>query len=369
MDFSISETQKNLLHRLDAFLDGCGFDDAYFLGCEAANELPAAFFQALVQSGFGLLGIPEAYGGNPADALTLVLAAERLGARGFPPTLMMNVLQAKDMLAFGTPAQQQTVFRYLTQHGTGCFSFAISERLKETLATHQNGRVILSGHKAYITNGMAAPYILVLAKEADLEERPSSMYFVPKNAPGMVLKPLGRAGLDAELFLEDVTLDEDSLIGKQGEGFLQLKKHLEMERFAIAVSCLGMAECVFQDAVSYIGPRFAKKPGPDYQLVQEKLTYMHLKLQNMKRMVYELAWQKDQGESIRLSVSLSKLYCAQAAYEVADDALQLLGGQAYRDTHRVFRYWKELRGHRIGGGTDENMIQTAGKQILRQFTT
>ncbi|MDR1184405.1 MAG: acyl-CoA dehydrogenase family protein, partial [Coriobacteriales bacterium] len=101
MNFGKSEEQELLLESLDEFLDGCGFDDSYFKDCWDNGKISAEFSKAMLDAGFGKLGIPEEYGGTEVDLQTLVLLAERLAERGYPTDVIGNALQVDDMLTFG----------------------------------------------------------------------------------------------------------------------------------------------------------------------------------------------------------------------------------------------------------------------------
>ena len=101
-------------------------------------------------------------------------------------------------------------------------------------------------------------------------------------------------------------------------------------------------------------------------LIQEKIVNMKIKIMNMKNLCYECAWTKDNGISIRNESALCKLYCAQAANEVIDDALQIMGGLGYTIDCRISRLWRDARNYRIGGGTDEIMIHIAGRGLLKE---
>ena len=94
---------------------------------------------------------------------------------------------------------------------------------------------------------------------------------------------------------------------------------------------------------------------------------MYLKIENMRNMIYSAAADIDEGKSARISSAMCKYYCARALFEVADDAMQVLGGIGYTNDHRVSRVWRDARANRIGGGTDEIMIHILGRQLLKQF--
>ena len=109
---------------------------------------------------------------------------------------------------------------------------------------------------------------------------------------------------------------------------------------------------------------FFVKTKLDIAKMQEQLVEMELRLRTMALLVYETAWKLDRGTAGKEDVPLLKLYASREGFAVADMAMQLLGGKGFSDKSRVFACWKELRGYRIGGGTDAVMIQSAGRRLL-----
>lgn len=379
MDFRKTEEQELLLESLDEFLDNCGFDDAYFAEKWQKNEPTNEFDKAFLDSGFGLLGIPEEYGGTHVDLVTMVMVAERLASRGFPTTCMSNALQVDDMLTFGNEEQKKIVFEHLMKTGQSCFSLGLTEPQAgsesanlATTATHKDGKVIINGHKCFISNAKEFPYILVMCAEADVEGHPASMYFVPNDAPGVTIHEMHKIGLHigsmCEIYLENVELPESALVGKMGMGFIQEMKNFEIERLVMAAGSLGMATCAFEDAAKYANQRvqFGKTIG-SFQLIQELITESYVKILNMRNLCYYTASKKDNGESIRTESGLAKYYCARAGFEVVDDAMQIMGGIGYTEDCRISRIWRDIRMNRIGGGTDQIMVHTTSRQILKMY--
>ena len=129
-----------------------------------------------------------------------------------------------------------------------------------------------------------------------------------------------------------------------------------------------MAYCAFEDAAKYANQR---EQGGEmiarYQLIQEKFCNMQIRLTNMRNMLFEIAWKFDNGLMGRGDCSMAKYYCANASFEVVDDALQVLGGLGVTGHHRAARFWRDLRVDRVSGGTDEMMILTAGRAVLKAY--
>jgi crotonobetainyl-CoA dehydrogenase len=135
----------------------------------------------------------------------------------------------------------------------------------------------------------------------------------------------------------------------------------------LAAASLGAAEAAYEDAATYANQRVQfGQPIGSYQAVQHKITDMALRIENMRNLIYKVAWMMDNQMPVRVENALCKLYVAQAAFEVCDDAMQLLGGMGYMMDHRVQRLWRDVRLMRIGGGTDEIMYNIAGPQLLKK---
>jgi alkylation response protein AidB-like acyl-CoA dehydrogenase len=380
MDFGLTDEQQLLLESLDELLEReC--PESYIADLDATHQPPTTFRRAMNEAGFGSLGFPEEFGGTPSDALTLVMLAERVARQGLNNGYGLELLQAKDILEFGSVEQQEEVLGLLaagdvpfalgfTEPGAGSDSSAMS-----TSAVHHDGMVTFNGTKTLITNALQSKYLLLMAKNPDVEDprKAISMYLVPMDAPGVTTnkleKILWKISDSCEIFLDDVTLPESCLVGVKGNGFKQLMRNFELERLVIAANCLGMAQCAFDDAATYAAQRVQfGKPIGSFQLIPLKLTDMAIKLENIRNFVYKTAWMVDQELPLKSQGALCKRYSAMAAFEVADEAMQIFGGVGVTIGTRVSRLWLDLRGHRFGGGTDEIMVHIAGRQIVKDHS-
>lgn len=379
MDFRKTEEQELLLESLrEIIAREC--PEEYVRECDEKGLYPERLTKALSDNGFSMLGVPEEYGGTPVDTLTLMLVAEEIAKQGAPAYIFGSALQIHNMLSFGSEEQKRITMEYVkkgekafclgfTEPQAGSDSYAIS-----TTFTRKNGKVYINGHKTFISDAARCPFMLCMTRDFSVTDlsRAFTMWWVPMNAPGVRIERLRKIGWrmidNCEVYLENVELEEKDMVGQEGCGFLHLMENFEVERLLMAASVLGMAECAFEDAVRYANNReqFGKRIG-SFQLIQEKITYMALKIENMRNLVYKCAWEKDNGISIRISSALAKLYCAQAANEVIDDAVQIMGGLGYMTDTRVARLWRDARIFRIGGGTDQIMIHIAGRNILKQY--
>lgn len=380
MDFSLTEEQELILGSVRELI-ARDFPEEYFKKCDQTHTYPAEFMQALADNGITMLGVPEELGGTPADVLTQMLVIEEVGRMGAPAFLLSATHNIHNMLGFGNADQLRMTAEAVGSTGIPAYSLAITEpqagsdnNMLATTYTRRNGKVYLNGQKNFITGAADYPYMLVVARNPEVEDSKNSfsLWWVDPKAKGVRLSPLYKVGWrmvsNCEVFFDDVELDESALVGQEGKGFLHLMKNFEIERLTISAYSLGPAECAFEDAARYANQRiqFGKAIGT-YQMVQQKLTDMAIKIQNMKNYVYRVAWEEDNHMPLRLTAAMCKLYCSRAAQEVIDDAMQIMGGVGYTEDCRIGRLWRDIRVSRIGGGTDEIMTYISGRQILKQY--
>ncbi|WP_188043051.1 acyl-CoA dehydrogenase [Changpingibacter yushuensis] len=380
MDFRITDEQQLIVETVREVMEqSC--PESYMKECYEKGVYPWEFMKALQESGLSMLGVPEEFGGTPVDMVTLMLVAEEITKNGGPHFAFGQALSIADMLEFGNDEQKEQCMAEVgearpgfvlgfTEPQAGSDSSAI-----QTTYTRRDGKVYINGHKTFMSNALICKYMLCVARNGDVEDQGKkgnfTMWWLPMDKAGVTKEPLKKIGWHmqdtCEVYLDNVELEEKDLVGVEGNGFLQLMGNFEVERLLMASSLLGMAEAAYNDASKYANERhqFGRSIG-SFQLIQEKITFMKLKIENMRNLVYRTAWKIDEGESVQIDSALAKLYCAQSANEVIDDALQIFGGIGYTTDTRVSRLWLDARVQRIGGGTDEVMIHIAGRALLKE---
>lgn len=373
MDFSRTDEQELLLENLGELMKN--FPETYWRECDEQRKLPTEWWEAMVESGFAFLGIPEEFGGVPVDAVTHMMFIEEVGRLGGSVNLMGNFLRIRDMISFGTEEQMRYTLEAAKKSP---ISFAIgasepqagsdSKGITAT-ATHKDGKVYISGHKTFISHALATKKMMTLTMD---EEKKMTMWLVPLDAPGVTIEDVHKAGLKnsttCEVYLDNVEISEDDVIGKEGNGLYQLMENYSYERVVIAAQGVGMAECAFEEAMKYANQREQfGKPIAGFQLIQQKALEMYVKIENMKSLLYQAAWKIDQGIEDRVLPNAAKYYCTRAANEVIDDAMQIMGGIGYTDDCRISRLWRDGRALRFTGGTDEIMVHVAGRGVLKSF--
>lgn len=151
---------------------------------------------------------------------------------------------------------------------------------------------------------------------------------------------------------------------------MMVMKNFEVERALLVAEQLGLAQAAMEDAVTYANQRIAfNKPIANFQMTQEKLTEMEIRLQNTRNMLYKTLWELDNDISVQLDSALLKRYGCTECFNVADMALSIFGGIGYTTEVRVGRIWADCRGNLFGGGTPEIMAyhcrSSGGEEIPR----
>lgn len=381
MDFKFTEEQELLMSSLKELLEREA-PESLIAEMDEKHEFLWKPWKALADGGYLGLGIEEKYGGTPADVMTQCLVAEVMGKYAFPLSITygLGVITIRDIDQFGSEEQKAQVLGGIV-HGDPPVALGISEPQAgsdaaglKTRAVLEGDRWIINGQKIYCTLSNIAKYILLMTRdpEADNPYKGMSMFLLPTDTKGVRINQLPKVGWwsvpTCEVFIDDVELPKDALVGQLNNGWMQLMANFEIERIVLSASCVGAAEAAFEDAATYANQRVQfGKPIGTFQMIQEKITDMAIKIDNMRHYYYKIAWMMDNNIPVRYEHAMAKLYITQSAFEVIDDAMQIMGGMGYMMAHRVQRLWRDIRVMRIGAGTDQIMYNIAGPQLLKKF--
>ncbi len=325
----------------------------------------------------GLLGITvdEAYGGSGMDAVAAVIAHEELAAvdPGFTLAYLAHSMLCLNNLARnGSEEQCRRLVPKLcsgehiggmcmSEPGAGTDVLGMSAQAKL-----DGDRYLLNGAKMWITNGAVdeselGDVFLVYARMQDAPRRDLSMFIVEKGMPGFSLGQklhgkLGmRASATAELVFEDCAIPRENLVGDEGSATLHMMRNLEIERLTLAAMSLGIARRSIEVMNRYAQERtsFGKQLNAFGQ-VQRHLAESYAQFMAGRSYVYQTAAVMNlDAPGHRLDSDGAKLYCSTMAKEVADRAIQVLGGYGYMAEYKVERLWRDAKLLEIGGGTLE----------------
>jgi len=335
--------------------------------------------QALLrQAGdLGLLGvtIPEADGGAGLDATAAVIVHEEIAYAdpGFALAYLAHALLfVNNFYWAGNPEQRR---RYLPralsgEHvgGMGMTEPAVgTDVLGLGTVAHRDGdHYVLNGRKTFITNGPEGHVFVVYAK---LDGRITT-FLVERGFPGFssgekIPKMGMRASTMSELIFDDCRVPAGNLLGTEGGGITNMMRNLEIERLGLAAMSLGIAQRCLDVMTRYATERRSfGRPIAEHGQIQRYLGESFAKTEAIRALVYGVAATVGPDRRNRLGTDAAKLFAATAAKEVADHAVQVLGGYGYCAEYRVEQFLRDAKLIEIGGGT----LEAHQKNITRDLT-
>jgi alkylation response protein AidB-like acyl-CoA dehydrogenase len=323
----------------------------------------------------GLLGltVPEAYGGAGGDYWATVVLAEELprcGGGSIPMAVGVQTdMATPPILKFGTEEQKQAYLAPAVR-GRKVAAIGITEpdagsdvRAIRTRARRDGDDWIVNGAKTYITNGVRAHFVTMVVRTAEPEPHDPwggiSLLLVDTDLPGFeVARRLDKVGMRASdtamLYLTDVRVPGDALLGAENEGFKQIMWELQGERLIAAIGSVAGARLTFERSLAYAGEREAfGRPIGRFQVQKHRLVDMATEIEAVRQLVYDCCDAWNRGVYATAEIAMCKLAAAQLSFRIADEALQLHGGYGYSRDLPIERSWRDSRLNRIGGGTDE----------------
>jgi citronellyl-CoA dehydrogenase len=346
---------------------------------ETAGGFPAhELFPRLAE--IGLLGLehPVENGGEGADHSFTMVACEELGrieAAGVAMAINVQANMATPSLAaHGTPELRE---RFLTPAiaGTAVAAIAVTEPDAgsdvaglRTRAVRDGADWVITGRKLYITNGVQADWVCLLARTSDEGGyRGMSQIVVPTDTPGFSvsrkLDKLGNRSSDtAELVLDEVRVPVDFTIGDVGRGFQQQMEQFVIERMSAAYSIVGQCETALARTREYLHQRTAfGQPLASLQYPAYRLTELAAQVDLLRSHNHATCEAYLAGEDVTRLATVGKLTAGRLLREVADMCLQFHGGIGYMEETWTARFFRDARLASIGGGADEVMLQVLAR--------
>jgi len=325
-------------------------------------------------AGLGLFGLPfpEKYGGAGADTVSYALAVMELARAdaSVAITLAAHVsLGASPFYLFGTDAQKETYLVPLAR-GERLWGFGLTEPGAgsdaggaQTKAELRDGRWIINGTKAFITNSgtdLTGGTTITAVTGTDAKGRSEiSNLIVPQDTPGFTRsKKYNKMGWKAsdtrELSFADASIPEENLLGTRGNGLKQFLTILDGGRISVAALSIGLAWGAYEQAFAYARTRHQfGQPIARFQAIQFKLADMLMEIEHGKMMILKAAWEKDAGRDFAMTASLAKLYSGEVSRRVVNEAVQIHGGYGFMDEYPVSRMYRDQKINEIGEGTNE----------------
>ncbi len=369
MDFSLTEAESDLVALCREFARR-----------EIAVRAPLAWEEErcptdlLAEMGaLGLLGmlVPEQWGGIGMSTVGFVAAMEQIGVADQSVAAAWQAhitIGSLPLLLFGNDTQRERWLRPLAE-GRVLGAFGLTEpdagsdaRGIRTRAVRADGGWVINGQKTFISNAgtdMSFGVTLLARTETDDGGPTYATFVVEKDTPGFTMGPkmrgIGWKGLDTrELFLDDVHVTEEHLVGDPGMGLGQFLRTLEVGRISIAALSLSLTQAVLDLALEHARNRTQfGQPISKFQAIQFKLADIATELEAARWLTYRAAALRDAGQPFLKEASMAKLKASRLAASAASEAVQIHGGIGYMLDSDVARFYCDSKVLEIGEGTNE----------------
>jgi alkylation response protein AidB-like acyl-CoA dehydrogenase len=346
---------------------------------EAAGIVDREVYRAAGKHGVIGFNVPDEFGGGGvSDFRFNAVVAEELAVAGpgTPAFTLHNDIVAPYLVSLATPEQQQ---RWLPGFASGDLvgAIAMSEPGAgsdlagvRTHAERDGSDWVLSGSKTFISSGINADLVIVVARtDPTAGHRGFSLLVVERDMPGFTrgrnLEKIGQKSQDtAELFFDQVRVPAANVLGQQGRGFYHLMHNLPAERLSIAVSAVAGARAIFTETVAYAKNRTAfGQPIGAFQHNRFVLAELDTELDIAQVYVDRCLEAVVAGELTAVEAAKAKWWTTELQKRVVDACVQLHGGYGYMLEYPVARAYLDARVQTIYGGTTEIMKEIIGRDL------
>ncbi|MBI2244613.1 MAG: acyl-CoA dehydrogenase family protein [Nocardioides sp.] len=341
---------------------------------------PREAAEALLAADFHAPHIPEQYGGAGADALATVIIIEEV-ARACASSSLIPAVNKLGSLPIQLAGSEELKAKYLgaLARGEGGFSYCLSEPDAGSDAVGMKARAVrdgdtwvLNGVKRWITNAGESEYYTVMAgTDPERRSRGISAFVVEKSDEGVSFgapeKKLGIKGSPTrEVYLDNVRIGADRMIGAEGAGFEIAMRTLDHTRVTIAAQAVGIAQGALDYALGYAQERKQfGKPISDFQGLQFLLADMGMKVEAARQLTYAAAGKSERGDSdLTFFGAAAKCFASDVAMEVTTNAVQVLGGYGYTRDYPVERMMRDAKITQIYEGTNQVQRIVMARQLL-----
>ncbi len=381
MDFALTESQELIKKEVGALARTFSLD--YWLDKDDKAEYPHEFVRAFADNGWLGIMIPEEHGGaglgvTEASLMLHEICASGAGTSGASP-IHFYVFPPTPIIKYGTAEMKQ---KYLPRIAAGeiVMAFGVTEpnagtdtsRI-QTRAVKREDRWIVNGRKVWTTNAQHANKILLLARTGDRDpQKPlkgMTLFFADLDRTAVTVRlihKLGRAAVDSnEIFIENLEVPDEDVVGTVGEGFYHLLDSLNPERIVVGIEAVGIGRAALERAVQYAKERIVfDRPIGKNQAIAHPLAHAAAELDAAEVMCLKAAWLFDHGRPCGREANTAKLLAAEAGFNACDAALQTFGGFGYAKEFYVERLWREIRLYKIAPVSQQMALNYLAEHVL-----
>ena len=348
---------------------------------EKEGKYPDSYYKNIAKMGFMGLLVPTEYGGEGGSMIDLAILCEEMGRVGVSIPLTHISACCRSIAHLGNEDQKR---KYLPDMASGKKIGAYCQTEPNagsdagnlsSFADEKDTHYLLNGEKVFISNAKIASVLIVLAKTNIVPEKPSkgiAMFIVDRDAPGVSIgrseKMMGRncSSLD-EIIFNDVKIPKENLlIPAGGKGFKEIMNEFNSERCGNSSFCVGFAQGAYERTLKHCKQRIQfGKPIAQFQGINWTLAEMAIRIQAARLLIYDALFKEKRGKMIAKEAAMAKKFANEMAVWVCDQAIQLHGAYGYSTEYEVERYYRDVRGWSMGGGTTQVCLNRIANEILK----
>ena len=360
------------------------FDDQYWLDRDSDGVFPEDFCQALVDDGWMGIAMPQEYGGSGLGITEAAIMAQAItetgaGNAGFA-AIAIGIFGLNPVVVFGTDEQKRRWLPpIIKRQDIACF--AVTEpntgldttRLK-TRAVDKGDHYLVNGEKIWTSTAQVSNKMLIIARTKDESETKKpidglSLFYTDLDRNHVdirMIDKMGRKCVDSnEMFIDDLRIPKEDLIGEEGKGFRYLLHGLNAERILISASMVGLGRCALRHAANYARERVVfDRPIGMNQGIQHPLAESWAELEAAHLMAFQAAGMYDAVEDCGLQANAGKYLAAEATFKACTNAVMTHGGMGYAKEFHVERYLRECLIHRLAPVSPQLILSFLAEKAL-----
>ena len=382
MDFSLTPEQEAIR---DNVAKVCAdFDDDYWLEHDRTGEFPDDFHRAMADGGWLGIAMPEEYGGAGLGlteaAIMMHQVARSSGAMSACSAIHINIFGPHPVVVFGNEEQKAAWLPDLVQGKVkSCFGVTepnagLDTTSLETRAERSGNGYVVNGRKIWTTTAQKADKIMLLARTTPIEERASrtdglSLFYTDLDRDYVdirLIDKMGRKAIDTnEVFIDDLPVPADDLIGEEGKGLQYLLHSLNPERVLVGIEGAGIGQNALKRAARYAGDRIVfGRPIGQNQAIQHPLAENWMELEAAVLMAMRAAWLYDTGKPCGPESNASKYLGAEAGFKACTQAVMTHGGMGYAKEFHVERLMREVLICRLAPISPQLILCNIAEKVL-----
>ncbi len=382
MDYTTDPVHEDIRRAVRALC--AKFPDEYWAEHDESHEFPWEFYNAIAEAGWLGLTVPEEYGGGGLGVTEAAIVEREISASGAGmggcSAVHIGIFGFEPIIHHGSEDLKR---RFLPRVVSGDLhtSFAVTEPDAgtdttniSTFARKVEGGWLVTGKKVWITKAQEAERMLLLCRTSPRAEGAKrtdgmTLMFAPMDRERIEIRPIPKMGRNAvdtnELFIDDLFVADEDIVGEVGQGFRAILGGLNAERVISANAALGIGQAALRRGVQYAGERvvfgrpIGQNQGISFQLAEAKI-----RLEAAEAVLDKATWMVDQGLPAGAEANYAKWLCAEAGFNAADVALQVHGGFGYGKEFHVERYFRESRLMRIAPISQEMVLNYVAEHVL-----